>query len=119
MLTHTPVFSSSSCRLTTRMRQPNRFPQWFRSIFGIAAVVVALIGLRTIPVHAQDLLPNDKARVIEWDCPLLGDEVQPGAADPEPGALIAEGDFVWFATRANPRLVRFTPGNPLDTAPGT
>jgi hypothetical protein len=94
-------------------------------VLSLSSSVVIALGLALAqagPALAQEPLPLPlpDARVIEWDCPLTGQEAQTPPADPGPGALIADGNLVWYVTRiGQPRLVRFTPGNPIATAAGT
>ena len=93
---------------------PHRHRTFIASAFGLLMVV----GLCVPSAHAQIPLPD--ARVIEWDGPLMGDDVEPGVADPMPGALAVDNGRVWYVTRVGvQRLVRFTPGSPLDTAAAT
>jgi hypothetical protein len=71
----------------------------------------AAFALSAISAYAQEIRPS---RVVEWNCPLIGDPAQPPPPDPGPGALVADDRFVWFVTRfAQPRLVRFQRGQRL------
>ena len=75
-----------------------------------------LIGALAAPATAQ--LPN--ARVVEWNCPVSGgEEVTTQPPDPFPGALVADGGFVWWVTRAAPQLFRLTPGSTIDADDAT
>jgi hypothetical protein len=81
-------------------------------------IALGLILTLARPGFAQTPLPN--ARVIEWDGPLMGDDVEPGVADPMPGALAIDNGRVWYVTRFGvQRLVRFTPGARIDIDPAT
>ena len=68
--------------------------------------------LPTFPIPAPPFA-NAQARVVEWDCPLIGTEAPPTPpVDPSPGGLVTDSNgLVWFATQlGQQRLVRFTPG---------
>jgi hypothetical protein len=80
---------------------------------------MAVAAILAMPSIALAQSPTATARIVEWNCPLAGSEVQAPPPDPFPGALVADGNFVWFVTRSMPRLVRFLPGAPRETAPGT
>ena len=90
------------------------------SVWSLSRAIVIALGLiltQGPPALAQTL-PN--ARVIEWDGPLMGQDVEPGVADPSPGALAVDNGRVWYVTRLGvQRLVRFTPGSRIDTDPAT
>lgn len=93
------------------------------TVFSVSSSVVMALALMVMdarPALAQTPVPLPAARVIEWNCPLAGQDAQTPPADPFPGALIADGNLVWYVTRlGQQRLVRFTPGNPIATATGT
>jgi hypothetical protein len=77
---------------------------------GVIGAAVAAIALTPAPAQAQIDPPAAITRqVVEYTCPLVSDDTVP-PADPNPGALVAEGGYVYFVTRTGElRLVRLTP----------
>ena len=97
-------------------------PSAIFSLTSSTCIALGLLLTTANPALAQGPVPAalPDARVIEWDCPLTGQQAQTPPADPGPGALVADGNRVWYVTRlGQPRLVRFTPGNPIATVAGT
>jgi hypothetical protein len=71
---------------------------------GFVAAALAAIALTPTSARAQF------RQVVEFSCPLTSDQRVP-PADPFPGALVAEGNYVYYVTRSGElRLVRLTPG---------
>lgn len=73
---------------------------------GFIAAALTAIALTPAPAQAQLPITRD---VVEYTCPLMSDQTVP-PTDPNPGALVAEGGFVYTVTRTGElRLVRLTP----------
>ena len=71
---------------------------------GVFAATLAAIVFTPAAAQAQS------RQVVEFSCPLAGGQEVP-PADPLPGALVADGSYVYYVTRAGDlRLVRLTPG---------
>jgi hypothetical protein len=72
------------------------------------ATVAAAIAITVFPAFQTSAAAQvGTARVVEWNCPLTSDQTVP--ADPFPGALVAEGNLVYYVTRAGElRVVRMT-----------
>src|SRR5919108_2412691 len=101
------------CSYTCNTRPHPPTPRRTASLKLIAftSLMSAAFALSAISAYAQEIRPS---RVVEWNCPLIGDPAQPPPPDPGPGALVADDRFVWFVTRfAQPRLVRFQRGQRL------
>jgi hypothetical protein len=100
-------------------------PQSSRQFLYFPAIALLTLGSvigMARPAQAQLPVTLPDAQLIEWDCPLTGNQVEndPPPVDPSPGALVADGDFVWYVTTAGAqRLVRFQPGYPKATATAT
>ena len=98
-------------------RHPKKSPSFVWSAASAVAIALGLFLTQAPPALAQTL-PD--ARVIEWYGPLMGQDVEPGVADPFPGALAVDNGRVWYVTRFGvQRLVRFTPGARIDIDPAT
>ena len=94
---------TTSSFITTVTGSPARRP------FGAGIIVAAVAAIALTPAPAQAQLGPITRAVVEYTCPLISDQTVP-PADPNPGALVAEGGFVYFVTRTGElRLARLAP----------
>ena len=108
---------ATSCEILSSTTKPTLTTTQHHALVTLTLAAIMFALPMSSIAEAQTF--NPETRIVEWDCPLTGQEAPAPPVDPFPGALVTEGNLAWFVTRGEPRLVRFTPGAQRETATAT